>query len=83
VEQELRRAATVVVVLGDYEWEFDNALVAVGKRTVEIWHEDDEGRRRHVATTPLAATFIAWEGLEEFIFEEEDDDYDHEHDHDA
>lgn len=72
--EELRRAANVVIALGDYEWAFDNALVAIKGPCVEIWYETEEGERRHMATGPVAATFIAWEGLEEF---EHDDDHEY------
>lgn len=78
MEQETRKAGTVVVALGEFEWVFDNALVAVNKRTVEIWYETEEGERRHVATAPLDATFIAWEGLEQFETAEEHEGW-HEH----
>lgn len=73
--EELRTAHTVVVVLGDYEWVFNDALIGINGGAVEIWRETEEGAREHVATAPLANTFIAWRELAEFELD------DHEADH--
>ena len=63
---DARQAHRVLVVLGDYEWEIENAWVSVSKYGVDIWHDDD-GERRKVVTAPLAACFIEWESLEELL----------------
>lgn len=80
--QELSLAHRVVVVMNDYEWEFENALVSISGAVVEVWYEDDSGLRQRVATAPLTACFIEWIDLEEvggLDVEEADEDDGHEH----
>lgn len=63
--EDARQAHRVLIVLGEYEWDIENAWVTTSKYgVVDIWH-DAEGGRRKVVTAPLAACFIEWESLEE------------------
>jgi hypothetical protein len=62
---EVRQAYRLVAVLGEYEWEIENAFLSVNKYgVVDVWY-GDEGERRLVATVPLNACFIEWESLED------------------
>ena len=63
--EDARQAHRVLVVLGEYEWDIENAWVTISKYgVVDIWHDLD-GDRRKVVTAPLGSCFIEWESLED------------------
>lgn len=62
---ELTLAHRILVVLNDYEWEFENALVSIEGTVAHIFYEDEDGSRERIATAPAAACMIEWVDLEE------------------
>lgn len=80
---ELTLAHRILVVLNDYEWEFENALVSIDGALAHIFYEDEDGTQERIATAPAMACMIEWVDLEELggvdMSEEDEEERAHEH----